>query len=139
MPLGRTRSTHCFIRKLQRYDEAIGRNHAFLLSKADTHKEITDQPAFLFIFRRMKNADSQASAETPELSSVAAECRRTGEPVCVTENGRPAFVMMDMASFEAREARLSAREAALAMTSAKATQAAAANGTLLAMGVVAAG
>ena len=76
------------------------------------------------------------SAETPELSSVAAECRRTGEPVCVTENGRPAFVMMDMASFEAREARLSAREA---MTSAKATQAAAANGTLLAMGVVAAG
>lgn len=42
------------------------------------------------------------SAETPELSSVAAECRRTGEPVCVTENGRPAFVMMDMASFEAR-------------------------------------
>ena len=73
------------------------------------------------------------SAETPELSSVA------GEPVCVTENGRPAFVMMDMASFEAREARLSAREAALAMTSAKATQAAAANGTLLAMGVVAAG
>ena len=59
------------------------------------------------------------SAETPELSSVAAECRRTGEPVCVTENGRPAFVMMDMASFEAREARLSAREAALAMTSAK--------------------
>lgn len=80
------------------------------------------------------------SAETPELSSVAAECRRTGEPVCVTtENGRPAFVMMDMASFEAREARLSAREAALAMTSAKATQAAAANGTLLAMGVVAAG
>ena len=52
---------------------------------------------------------------------------------------RPAFVMMDMASFEAREARLSAREAALAMTSAKATQAAAANGTLLAMGVVAAG
>lgn len=36
------------------------------------------------------------SAETPELSSVAAECRRTGEPVCVTENGRPAFVMMDM-------------------------------------------
>lgn len=60
------------------------------------------------------------SAETPELSSVAAECRRTGEPVCVTENGRPAFVMMDMASFEAREARLSAREAALAMTSAKA-------------------
>lgn len=51
------------------------------------------------------------SAETPELSSVAAECRRTGEPVCVTENGRPAFVMMDMASFEAREARLSAREA----------------------------
>ena len=67
------------------------------------------------------------SAETPELSSVAAECRRTGEPVCVTENGRPAFVMMDMASFEAREARLSAR------------QAAAANGTLLAMGVVAAG
>lgn len=76
------------------------------------------------------------SAETPELSSVAAECRRTGEPVCVTENGRPAFVMMDMASFEAR---LSAREAALAMTSAKATQAAAANGTLLAMGVVAAG
>ena len=46
---------------------------------------------------------------------------------------------MDMASFEAREARLSAREAALAMTSAKATQAAAANGTLLAMGVVAAG
>jgi hypothetical protein len=47
--------------------------------------------------------------------------------------------MMDMASFEAREARLSAREAALAMTSAKATQAAAANGTLLAMGVVAAG
>ena len=72
------------------------------------------------------------SAETPELSSVAAECRRTGEPVCVTENGRPAF-------FEAREARLSAREAALAMTSAKATQAAAANGTLLAMGVVAAG
>lgn len=56
------------------------------------------------------------SAETPELSSVAAECRRTGEPVCVTENGRPAFVMMDMASFEAREARLSAREAALAMT-----------------------
>ena len=75
------------------------------------------------------------SAETPELSSVAAECRRTGEPVCVTENGRPAFVMMDMASFEAREAR----EAALAMTSAKATQAAAANGTLLAMGVVAAG
>lgn len=57
------------------------------------------------------------SAETPELSSVAAECRRTGEPVCVTENGRPAFVMMDMASFEAREARLSAREAALAMTS----------------------
>ena len=27
------------------------------------------------------------SAETPELSSVAAECRRTGEPVCVTENG----------------------------------------------------
>ena len=67
------------------------------------------------------------SAETPELSSVAAECRR------------PAFVMMDMASFEAREARLSAREAALAMTSAKATQAAAANGTLLAMGVVAAG
>lgn len=72
------------------------------------------------------------SAETPELSSVAAECRRTGEPVCVTENGRPAFVMMDMASFEAREA-------ALAMTSAKATQAAAANGTLLAMGVVAAG
>ena len=72
------------------------------------------------------------SAETPELSSVAAECRRT-------ENGRPAFVMMDMASFEAREARLSAREAALAMTSAKATQAAAANGTLLAMGVVAAG
>ena len=70
------------------------------------------------------------SAETPELSSVAAECRRTGEPVCVTENGRPAFVMMDMASFEAREARLSAREAALAMTSAKATQAAAANGTL---------
>lgn len=54
-------------------------------------------------------------------------------------NGRPAFVMMDMASFEAREARLSAREAALAMTSAKATQAAAANGTLLAMGVVAAG
>lgn len=39
------------------------------------------------------------SAETPELSSVAAECRRTGEPVCVTENGRPAFVMMDMASF----------------------------------------
>ena len=50
------------------------------------------------------------SAETPELSSVAAECRRTGEPVCVTENGRPAFVMMDMASFEAREARLSARE-----------------------------
>ena len=77
------------------------------------------------------------SAETPELSSVAAECRRTGEPVCVTENGRPAFVMMDMASFEAREARLSAREAALAMTSAKATQAAAANGTLLAMGVVA--
>ena len=45
------------------------------------------------------------SAETPELSSVAAECRRTGEPVCVTENGRPAFVMMDMASFEAREAR----------------------------------
>ena len=64
------------------------------------------------------------SAETPELSSVAAECRRTGEPVCVTENGRP---------------RLSAREAALAMTSAKATQAAAANGTLLAMGVVAAG
>lgn len=78
------------------------------------------------------------SAETPELSSVAAECRRTGEP-CVTENGRPAFVMMDMASFEAREARLSAREAALAMTSAKATQAAAANGTLLAMGVVAAG
>ena len=128
MPLGRTRSTHCFIRKLQRYDEAIGRNHAFLLSKADTHKEITDQPAFLFL-----------SAETPELSSVAAECRRTGEPVCVTENGRPAFVMMDMASFEAREARLSAREAALAMTSAKATQAAAANGTLLAMGVVAAG
>ena len=116
MPLGRTRSTHCFIRKLQRYDEAIGRNHAFLLSKADTHKDIT-----------------------PELSSVAAECRRTGEPVCVTENGRPAFVMMDMASFEAREARLSAREAALAMTSAKATQAAAANGTLLAMGVVAAG
>lgn len=79
------------------------------------------------------------SAETPELSSVAAECRRTGEPVCVTENGRPAFVMMDMASFEAREARLSAREAALAMTSAKATQAAAANGTLLAMGIVAAG
>ena len=76
------------------------------------------------------------SAETPELSSVAAECRRTGEPVCVTENGRPAFVMMDMASFEAREARLSAREAALAMTSAKATQAAAANGTLLAMGVL---
>lgn len=62
------------------------------------------------------------SAETPELSSVAAECRRTGEPVCVTENGRPAFVMMDMASFEAREARLSAREAALAMTSAKATR-----------------
>lgn len=61
------------------------------------------------------------SAETPELSSVAAECRRTGEPVCVTENGRPAFVMMDMASFEAREARLSAREAALAMTSAKAS------------------
>lgn len=35
------------------------------------------------------------SAETPELSSVAAECRRTGEPVCVTENGRPAFVIHD--------------------------------------------
>lgn len=138
MPLGRTRSTHCFIRKLQRYDEAIGRNHAFLLSKADTHKEITDQPAFHFS-ENEKMLTRKLSAETPELSSVAAECRRTGEPVCVTENGRPAFVMMDMASFEAREARLSAREAALAMTSAKATQAAAANGTLLAMGVVAAG
>ena len=63
---------------------------------------------------------------------------RHGEPVCVTEM-RPAFVMMDMASFEAREVAASAREAALAIDLSQATQAAAANGTLLAMGVVAAG